>query len=120
VTLLGLLGRALTVALLFAVLLLPAADHHVATHLPGAIDLGVHHQLMHHHGAKAGEHPDVAPLLLPLGVAGVGVAVPSPFADASVAVGPPLLVGPALFERAPGVPSSLLEPPPLPPPVLPA
>jgi hypothetical protein len=122
VTLLGLVARALTVALLCGVLLLPTADHHMGARLPGAHDLDAHHQMTHHHGvgASAAERGDAAPLLLPLGAAGVGLAVPFPLVDLPVGMRPPPLGSSALVEPAPGVPSSLLEPPPLPPPVRPA
>jgi hypothetical protein len=130
VTLLGLLGRAMAVALLFGVLLLPTADHHLADRLPGAIELGVHSQMTHHHGngataperrsAQGAPHPAGAPLLMPLDAGTVGVAVPSPFADTVLALAPPRAAEPAPVEATHGAPPSLLEPPPLPPPVLPA
>jgi hypothetical protein len=122
VTLSGLLGRALAVALLFGVLLLPAADHHLAARLPGALDLDAYQQQTHHHrlGAGAGERAYAAPLLLPLDAAGLGVSAQSSFADVPLGVAPPPLGGSALFEPALPAPASLLEPPPLPPPVLPA
>jgi hypothetical protein len=121
VTLLGLLGRSLAVALLFGVLLLPAADHHLASRLPGAHDLDAEHQVMHHHGADASrERGDGAPLLLPLGASGVGVAAPIPIVDLPPAAARPLLGRSMPVEPSGGVPPPLLEPPPLPPPILPA
>jgi hypothetical protein len=120
VTLLGLLGRALAVTLLFGVLLLPAADHHLAARLPGAHDLDAHGQQMHHHGAGAGdeERGDAGPLLLPLGPAGAGPAAPLPFVALPLGA-PALALGrSAAAEPSRGAPPPLLEPPPLPPPIL--
>ena len=118
-TLLGLLGRALAVTLLFGILLLPAADHHLAGRLPGAPGSTVDRHVTHHHSA-ADQPTDAAPLLLPLGAATLGVTLPAPFADAAR-----LLVSPFVLDRplvsSDAVPSApLAQPPPLPPPILPA
>ena len=118
-TLATLLGRALGIALVFGVLLLPAADHHLAGRLPGADGSTVDRHVTHHHGATADPADAGAPLLLPLGAAGLGVTLPSPFADHS-----PLLPRPALLSRplaaTASLPTdSLVQPPPRPPPILP-
>ena len=118
-TLLGLLGRALGVALLFGVMLLPAADHHLAGRLPGGHGSTVYRHVTHHHSAA--DHPtDAAPLLLPLGAAALGVALPSPFAEAVRLLAPPFLVGQPLAASSPTPTAPLPQPPPLPPPILPA
>jgi hypothetical protein len=118
-TLLGLLGRALGVALLFGVVLLPTADHHLAGRLPGAHGSTVHRYLTHHHSAA--DHPvDAAPLVLPLGAAALGVAIPSPFADGAPLLPPPVLLSrpEAAADLSPT--AHLAGPPPIPPPILPA
>jgi hypothetical protein len=118
-TLLGLLGRALAVALLFGVILLPAADHHLAGRLPGAHGSTVHRYVTHHHSAA--DHPtDAAPLLLPLGAASLGVSLPSPFADQAQLLPPPFLLGQPLATVGTPPTAPLAQPPPLPPPILPA
>ena len=117
--LLGLLGRALGIALLFGVLMLPAADHHLAGRLPGAHGSTVHRHVTHHHGG-ADRPTDNAPLLLPLGAAGPGVSLPSPFAEPPRLLAPPTLVAHPFATDADAPAAPLAQPPPLPPPILPA
>src|SRR5688572_3774769 len=117
-TLLGLLGRAVAVALLFGVVLLPTADHHLASHLPGGHGSTVHRYLTHHHSAA--DHPvDAAPLVLPLGADSLGVAIPSPFADGARPLGPPPALSHPLWRGGIAPRAPLVQPPPLPPPILP-
>ena len=118
--LLGLLGRALGVALLFGVLMLPAADHHLAGRLPGAQGSTVHRHVTHHHGPNGAAAEESAPLLLPLGAAGLGVSLASPFAEPPRLLPPPTLVAHPFATDAADPTARLAQPPPLPPPILPA
>ena len=118
-TLLGLLARALGVTLLLGLLMLPAADHHVADRLANAT-LDAHAQATHHHGSEA-PHPG-GPTRLALDGTPSGSAAAlavEPFFAPALPV--PALVAPAIgrLRLARGsVPPSLLEPPPSPPPLL--
>lgn len=121
-TLPGLVARALAAALLLGVLVLPVADHHAGSWLPGAPSLSLHRHITHHHGPGAGDRhgEDAAPLLLPLGTTGAGVPVVGPTAELPGAGVAPRLVARPLAETERAAPPGRREPPPLRPPIPPA
>jgi len=100
--LLGLVLRALGVALLTATVLLPIADHHAASLLPESFAKpeSVHDMLTHHHAHPGAAESERGPTLA--NVDGVPTAVPALFAGTSFwaegAVAPA-----AAFERAGGL-----------------